>query len=54
MFSCLRLATDTFAPCFAKFSAIPKPMPVVPPKTKTCFPVKSKVSAMVAAPTRRA
>jgi hypothetical protein len=54
MFSCFRLAMDTFAPCFAKFWAIPKPMPVVPPTTKMCFPVKSRVSAMVAAPARQA
>src|SRR5271157_75442 len=48
--SCLRLATETFAPCFEKFSATPKPIPVVPPKTSACFPVKSNVSAMVTAP----
>ena len=30
-------------------SAIATTMPVVPPKAKTCFPVKSIVSAMVSA-----
>jgi hypothetical protein len=49
-FSCLRLATDTFAPCSEKFWATPKPVPAVPPKTSVCFPVKSNVSAVVTAP----
>src|SRR5258705_4866024 len=49
-FSCLRLATDTFAPCPAKVPAMPKLIPVVPPKTKTCLSAKSSVSAMSASP----
>jgi hypothetical protein len=38
---CFRLATDMFEPCLGSFSAMPKPMPVVPPKTGPCLPVES-------------
>jgi len=44
---CFRLATDMFAPCLGSFSAMPKPMPVVPPKTRPCVPVESICSVMV-------
>ena len=41
-----------FARCFDEFSATPKPMPIVLPKTK-CFPAKSNIGAMVMAPSSR-
>jgi hypothetical protein len=40
--SWLRLATPILAPAAAKDSAMPRLMPLVPPKTKTFLPLKSK------------
>jgi hypothetical protein len=46
--SWLRLATPIVAPAAAKDSAMPRLMPLVPPKTKTFLPLKSKEKFMFA------